>query len=185
MPFIINEQEEKKEAEYLKYENENILILKSNLYKIDFHFLPSKKRSVACRGKECSFCQAGFRKNSEYNYYVNLNGQEGALNIKPSVFFNIQGLSKAMKKDPRQIRWFVLRKGQGLETEYAVSKDENLSEEEYKKITEDLGANNAKLAKLMAGRERQLNENYQEFKDQIDGAEKENGESKPDNQKEI
>lgn len=163
MPFVKNESEEKRDSAYLKYEAENNLVLMSNLFKIEFHFLPGIKKSVSCKGKDCSYCASGTRKNAEYNYYVNLNGNEGALNIKPSVFFSIQGLSKAMKKETREIKWIVLKEGQGLDTEYTVSKDENLDKEAYKKIVDSIEEVNKKLQQLMVNREKQLEENYQEY----------------------
>src|SRR3990167_3723196 len=128
MPLVQDEQKEKKESLFLKYEAENILLLKSHLYKINSHYLKDHKSYVICKEKDCGFCDLGHTKRTEYNYYVSLNGQMGILNIKPSVFFAIQAISKASKKETRQISWLVLKSGQGLETEYTVSKDNNLTE---------------------------------------------------------
>lgn len=178
MPFIKDEQTEKQESAYLKYEAENTLILRSNLYKIPFHYLNSVRKSVACHGDMCDYCDAGFRKTAEYNYIVNLNGQEGALNVKPSVFFNIQGIAKAKKAEPRAFQWLIIKKGEGKETEYTTSKDETLPKEDQEKITSDLEKQNEKLAKLMAGKERMLEENYATYLDQVDAQKAKNEEEK-------
>src|ERR1035441_1149271 len=96
--FIKDEQTVKPETSYLKYEvgtDGNDLFLKSNLYQIPFHFLKAVNRSVKCTGDECVYCKVGLPKRSEYNYYVSLNGQLGTLDVKPSVFYAIQGIAKA------------------------------------------------------------------------------------------
>src|SRR3989304_2120703 len=118
MPVVKNEQEEKRESQFLKYivgDDGNSLLLKSHLYKIPFHFLPKPiNRSVTCKGDKCSYCEKGFAKRAEYNYMVLLNGEIGFIDIKPSVFFAVQGISKAQKKDIRQMSWTVIKTGAGL-----------------------------------------------------------------------
>lgn len=164
MPLVKNEQDVKRDSQFLKYDTGdmgNVLILKSNLYKITSHFLQSVSKSVACKGDDtCMYCAAGYQKNSEYNYLVYLNGSIGYLNVKPSVFFAIQGIAKAQKKDPRQISWTVIKKGDGLSTEYTTSKDDNLSEEDFERATEELEANNKKLEEIMERHEESLEKNY-------------------------
>src|SRR3982751_6519289 len=126
MPVIKDEQDVKQKSLFLKYEAGdmgNMLIIKSNLYQIDSHFIRTVSRSVACKGDECLYCGAGYPLNSEYNYMVDMNGQAGFLNIKGSVFFAIQKIAKAQKKDPREISWTIIKKGEGLKTEYTTSKD--------------------------------------------------------------
>lgn len=163
MPIIEDEQSVKQPSQFLKYEvgeSGNELMLKSRLYKIDVHFLNDVKRSALCKGDGCVFCGNGLKKRSEYNYIVYLNGETGMMDIKPSVFYNVQGISKAQKKDPRQISWTVVKTGQGLDTEYMTSKNDNLSAEDYKLVQDELEATTAKLAKLMEARELSLEENY-------------------------
>jgi len=163
MPIINDESTVKQPSQFLKYEvgdGGNELMLLSHLYKIDVHFLPSAKRSVVCKGEECFYCKQGIAKRSEYNYLLNLNGEVGVMDIKPSVFYNIQGISKAQKKDPRQISWTIVKTGEGLNTEYMTSKNDNLSVEDFKKVTEELDANTDKLSILMKAKEKQLEENY-------------------------
>jgi len=137
------------------------------LYKLNFHFINEVKKSVACKGDECHYCQAGEQKRTEYNYWVNLNEQDGLLNVKPSVFFAIQQISRASKKDFRQISWLVIKSGQGLDTEYTVSKDETLTADEYKKIKIELDKNTNTLTKLMEVRENKLLESYDEYMGEV------------------
>lgn len=165
MPVIKNEQEVKQESQFLKYEvgdSGNELILKSHLYKIDRHFLPTQKKSVICLGEKCQFCNSGMKKSSEFNYMVWLNGSIGFMDVKPSVFYNIQGISKAQKKDPRTISWTVIKTGEGLGTEYTTSKNDNLDEADLVS-DEELDLNTEKLSKLMLEHEKQLRTNYDEL----------------------
>lgn len=160
MPLITDEQKEKREGNFLKYEAENLLEIKSNLFKVEGHYLKSDNKFVACHKESCYFCEVGVQKNVEYNYFVNLNGNTGVMNIKPSVFFNINAIEKASKKEKRDISWLVIKTGSGLDTEYTVSKNENLE----KKMTEkELEDNNKKLNDLMKTKELQLEQNYKEL----------------------
>lgn len=161
MPLVTEEQQEKKEASFLKYEAENILMILSNLYKIDSHYLKSANKFVSCHKEECFYCTQGIQKKTEYNYVVKLNGQETIMDIKPSVFFNINAIEKMSKKEKRYISWMVIKSGTGLDTEYTVSKDDNLDSEDIKKVDADLEKQNDKLAKLMQIREDRLEEEYQ------------------------
>lgn len=169
MPVVKDESSEKRESIFLKYEPENLLRLLSHLYKVPFHYLNGLKKSVACREKDCVFCKAGEDKKFEYNYYVSLNGQEGVLNVKPSVFFAIQAISKASKKESRQIKWLVIKEGQGLDTDYTVSKDDNLTVEEFAKVKESLDSYTEKLVKVMKVKEELLERNYIENVNTPDG----------------
>lgn len=163
MGFINDEGKEKRPSLFLKYEQENKLVLKSNLYKINFHYLPDKRKSVSCKGEDCYFCKSGVGQNTEYNYYINLNGQNGVINVKPSVFFSLQSIAKASKKETRQISWLVIKEGSGLDTEYTVSKDENLSKEECEKIQSEIEKFNKELEKAMKSHEEILEKNYTLF----------------------
>lgn len=171
MPVVKNEQEEKRQSQFLKYrtsEEGNSLRLLSHLYRIDFHYLPEPiKRSVICKGEECSYCKKGHQKRAEYNYLVNLNGEIGLMDIKPSVFFVIQGVSKAQKKDPRQISWTVIKTGEGLNTEYTTSKDDNLEKAEYDALNKELDANTDKLTVIMEKKEEQLKQAYVEYESRV------------------
>lgn len=164
MPLVKNENDVKKQSLFLEYEvgeAGNMLMLKSHLYQIVSHFINGVKRSVICRGDgECAYCQAGYKRRNEYNYMVFLNGQTGFIDIKASVFFAIQGISKAQKKDPRQIAWTVIKTGSGLDTEYTTSKDDNLSAEDYDTLVENLDANTDKLVEAMERREEELEKNH-------------------------
>lgn len=169
MPIVDNEQSVKKESLFLKYElgeGGNELMLKSKLYQIRFHFMNDIKKSVACIGEGCVFCANAYQKRSEYNYWVYLNGQIGMMDIKPSVFFAIQGISKAQKKDPRQISWTVIKTGQGLDTEYTTSKNDNLTPEDFAQVETEVSANTDKLSQMMVKREEQLARNYDMYKAQ-------------------
>jgi len=171
MGVVKNEQDEKRESQFLKYvvgDDGNTLILRSHLYKISFHFLPEPiKRSVICAGKACSYCEKSIPRRSEYNYMVFLNGDIGFIDIKPSVFFAIQGISKAQKKDPRQISWTVIKTGAGLETEYTTSKDDNLPKADYDRTVAELDVNTEKLIKVMLIHEDQLQQNYMKYEPEV------------------
>ena len=180
MGFVTDESTIKQQSAFPKYEigtEGNDLILKSNLYQIPFHFLISVNRSVKCIGEGCKYCEAGEPKRSEYNYYVSLNGQLGTLDIKPSVFFAIQDIAKAQKKDVRQISWTVIKTGQKTDTKYTTSKNDNLTSEEFAKAQAEIASFNEKLEKLMVKHEAQLTENYQTYLKDI-------REQKPDGVKE-
>lgn len=160
---VVNEDEVKRQTQFLRYEsgsNGNQLMLKSKLYKIDSHFLNSVKASVLCRGDECQYCSAGYQKRTEFNYFVWLNGETGYIDIKPSVFFAIQTIAKAQKRDVREISWTIIKQGEGLKTEYTVSKDDNLAPEDFKRVQEELESNTERLEELMERREEQLDQNY-------------------------
>lgn len=162
MPLVTDEQAEKQEGIFLKYESTNTLIIKSNLFKVAFHYLKAVNKFVACHEKSCVFCDKGEQKRIEHNYFVNLNGQDGVMDIKTSVFFDINEIEKASKKDKRHIKWMILKSGSGLDTNYTTSKDENLTEEEIIIINENLELFNEKLQKLMLSREAQLEKAYEE-----------------------
>ena len=91
---------------------------------------------------------------------VNLNGKEGLLNIKPSVFYAINAIEKASKKDKRDVSWLVIKSGSGLETTYTVSKNENL---DTKMTEKELEENNSKLEQLMKAQENTLEQQYKEL----------------------
>lgn len=174
MPLVENEQDVKQKSQFLKYEagdGGNTLMLRSNMYQLETHFLKSVNRSVECRGAECLYCAAGYAINTEYHYMVDLNGEIGFMNIKPSVFFAIQQIAKAQKKNPRKISWTVIKKGEGLNTDYTVSKDDNLTDEDYEKLTDELEANNKKLEALMETQEEKLSANYATHISDIKGQE--------------
>lgn len=167
MPVVKNEQDEKRQSQFLKYvvgEDGNLMLLLSHLYRIDFHFLPKPtNRSVSCKGDKCSYCEKGYDKRAEYNYRVNLNGEEGYIDIKPSVFFAIQGISKAQKRDPRSISWTVIKTGADLATKYVTSKDDNLAKEDFEKINKELNNNTEKLTVVMLKHEADLDKNYSDY----------------------
>jgi hypothetical protein len=170
MGLIDNEVDVKKQSQFLEYEvgdAGNELMLKSKLYQINTHFINSVKRSVMCKDAECLYCAANYNKRAEYHYLVYLNGQTGFIDIKASVFFNIQGIAKAQKKDPRAISWTVIKTGSGLDTEYTTSKMDNLSKEDYEEVQENLEANTAKLVEAMERREEDLQKNYTMYVDEI------------------
>lgn len=171
MPLITEEQGEKREGTFLKYETDNILEIRSNLYKIESHYIKSQNTFASCKGEECAICKGNVSKHTEYNYFVSLNGSEGVMNIKPSVFFNMNAIEKASKKSKRDISWLVIKTGSGLETEYTVSKNENL---EDTISDEKLKDNNERLANLMKQKEAQLEESYKNIvESKIDGKPKE------------
>lgn len=166
MGIVKNEQDVKRETQFLSYnpgDDGNSLVLLSHLYKIDTHFIKQVSRSVICKGDTCAYCAGGFQKRAEYNYMVMLNGETGFIDVKASVFFNIQGIAKAQKKDTRQMSWTVIKKGEGLKTEYTVSKDDNLSKDDYQKTLDSLDKNTERLTVLMEKREAELNANYSEY----------------------
>lgn len=154
----MDEQKEKQEGTFLRYDAENTLVFKSNLYKVTSHYIKSLNKFVACHKADCVYCGKNYQKKVEYNYLVVLNGQEGVLDIKPSVFFAINAIEKLSKKDKRQMSWLVLKSGSGLQTEYTASKDETLSDTQSEK---DLAECNKKLEGLMSARELKLEEEYE------------------------
>lgn len=173
MQVVDNEQTEKPKSNLLEYEvgsEGNMLILLSKLIKIEAHYLKSVNKFVICKGAdECMYCAANYEITTEYNYWVDLNGTRGYLNIKPGVFFEIQKIAKAQKKEARQMSWTVIKTGAGLATEYTVSKDDNLASEDYEKIQNDLSDTTARLTELLEKHEERLNENYTTYLKDIRG----------------
>lgn len=170
MPVIRDEQNVERTSKFLDYEVGdlgNLLILKSHLYRIDSHFLDSVKRSVECRGDECLYCAAHYPKRSEFNYMVFLNGNTGFIDIRASVFFAMQSVAKAQKKDMRQMSWTVIKKGEGLKTKYTTSKDDNLGKEDYEDLLKVLDANTLELEGVMERHEADLASNYTQYMSEI------------------
>lgn len=164
MSLIQNEQSERKVGSYLAYEGgKNILFIESNLYKIASHYSKDDRASVICKGDACIFCKNGYQKRNEYQYCVKLNDVSGMLDIKPSVFFQIQDHAKTLEDESRNIKWVVNKKGEGLKTEYAVTPMGSLSEEDKKRIASHLEENNQKLIKAMEARESRLDQKYAEL----------------------
>lgn len=162
MPVVENEQDVKAKSQFLDYEagDGNSLILLSKLYKLDSHWLESQRKYVACRAEECIFCDNGYEVGTEFHYMVDLNGKKGFMNIKGSVFFAIQKVSKAQKKAPRQISWTVIKTGEGKQTRYVTSKLDNLEESDYQEILDNLDANTDKLTAVMSKQEEKHDQNY-------------------------
>lgn len=170
MGIVKDEQSVKQKSNFLKYESGddgNLLILKSHLYQVDSHFLESVSRSVICKAGECLYCSAGYQLNSEYNYWVDLNGEIGMLDVKGSVFFSLQKIARVQKKDIREISWTVIKAGVGKQTKYTASKYDSLTPEDYEKIQQELESNTQKLVSLMERREEELNTNYTEYMGEI------------------
>ena len=173
MGLIKDESTVKPQSQFLKYEAGeigNTLILKSHLYELKTHFLKSVSRSVECRAANddgCLYCSANYPVNREFRYLVFLNGQKGFIDIKGSVFFAIQRIAKAQKKDTRSISWTVIKEGDGLQTKYTVSKDDNLSKEDWAQLEAELDDNTKKLVMAMEIEEEKLSSNYAEFIDKI------------------
>lgn len=173
MQVVDDEQAEKPKSNLLEYEvgsEGNMLILLSKLVKMETHYLKSVNNFVLCKGPDdCMYCAANYEITTEYNYWVDLNGTRGYLNIKPGVFFEIQKIAKAQKKEARQMSWTVIKTGSGLATEYTVSKDDNLAPEDFDKIQADLPDTTARLTDILEKHEERLNENYTTYLKDIRG----------------
>lgn len=166
MGLIDDDSQVKRETQFLQYEvgeMGNQLMIKSKLYKIPTHFLNSVKRGVLCKGGECLYCGANYPVKTEYHYMVFLNGQVGFIDVKASVFYDIQGIAKAQRKDARQISWTVIKQGSGLDTSYTVSKDDNLAQEDYERLLEELESNTQRLVDVMEAREDDLSSKYAQY----------------------
>jgi hypothetical protein len=162
MPLITDEQKIKRPSDFLKLEEENIVVLKSNVYTVLSHWLNNKKLSVGCDGKECKLCQNGNKVRNEYYYRAVVNDEEGFLRIPASAFYDMNRLETVIKKkdetkDKRHYQWLILKEGEGRDTRYTTSKDELI------KINEkELEENNKKLEKVIMAYEKKLNEKYLE-----------------------
>jgi hypothetical protein len=170
MPIVEDDSQVKRQTQFLEYEvgdMGNQLILKSRLYQIPTHYLNSVKRGVLCKGDGCLYCAAHYQKKIEYHYMVFLNGQVGYIDVKASVFFDIQGIAKAQRKDPRQISWTVIKQGSGLDTTYTTSKDDNLSQEDFERTASELEANTQRLVDVMEAREDDLGAKYVQYLSEI------------------
>lgn len=166
MPLITNEADEKRESSFLKYEEDNVLVLKSNLYRLASHYLKAQNKYVICKLLDnCYFCKKDIPVVLQFNYWVDLNGKEGLLDIKASVFYAINNIERASKKDKRDVSWLVIKSGSGLDTRYTVSKNENLED----KITEEvLEGNNKKLSDVMKTQENTLEVQYKELSNVVE-----------------
>lgn len=162
-PLVDNEQSVKRPSDWLKYEAENTLMLLSNVYIVKSHYVKAEGRSVACMGDTCKICQDGKNKpTSEYYYVVLLNGQKGILNVKATPFFDMNKIEKIKKKDKRHFTWLVYKEGDGMDTKYTTSKDDEIPEDQMTSKTE-LRKNNDHLTDVVSAHEKNLVERYNEM----------------------
>lgn len=172
MQVIDDEQAEKPKSNLLEYivgGEGNTLILLSKSVKVENHYLLTPNKYVSCHQEDCMYCSANYEIVTEYNYWVALNGTRGYLNIKPGVFFEIQKIAKAMKKDARTMSWTVIKEGAGLQTKYTVSKNDNIPPDDYAHIEAELNDTTSKLMEVLEKHEERQEENYRTYLKDIKG----------------
>jgi hypothetical protein len=143
MGIVTNEQQEKRQGQFLKLEDKSIVTLYSNLFKTQTHFLQDKKTSVICKGDGCYFCQMGYQIRKNYFYYGKVNDEEGVMQMPASVFYSINEQERVLGMDKRESQWVISKKGAGLDTEYGVARGKDAG-----KAPVELKEANDKLTKV-------------------------------------
>jgi hypothetical protein len=142
MGIVTDEQSEKRQGQFLKLEDKSIVVLYSNLFKTQTHFLQDKKTSVICKGEGCYFCQTN-KKRMNYFYYGKVNNEEGVMQMPASVFYAINEQERVLGINKRDSQWVISKKGSGLDTEYGVARGKDA--EKSPVLIKDA---NEKLAKI-------------------------------------
>jgi hypothetical protein len=99
--LVTDEQKERKASQFIKLEDKAKLILLSNLYKINTHFLKDKNTSVLCKGEGCSFDSTYGKSRTEYFYYGLVNDEEGIVRVPASIFFALNEQERVLEIDKR------------------------------------------------------------------------------------
>src|SRR3990167_4045179 len=99
MPLQTEEQNEKKPSLFQKLENKNIVILRSNVYIVQSHFIKSINRTIACYEDKCKIDHAVILPRKEYYYFGLINDTEGVVRLPGTVFFDMNAIEAATKKD--------------------------------------------------------------------------------------
>lgn len=163
MPFINDEQGEKKQSIYLVIEDKSKVHLLSRLYKLQTYFVPSIKKSVW--GEDIvpkAEAEPNCRRNVEYIYWGIVDGQEGIVRLKPSIFFAINEAEKVLGMDKRGMEFIVGKQGSGMNTKYSVTRGRDIPTTESQ--VEDA---NKKLAEQMPKYEKQLKQNLADYLGQV------------------
>lgn len=162
MPLETNEQNIKNPFDFLTVDDGSVLVLQSNLYRIDRHYLDDYKRSVACLGiKDCYFCQHGFKKGTDFYYYGMVDGEQGVIRLPAGLFYNLnkwENESEANKKETKRgYEWIVKKTGEGQDTRYSaeVGSQQKLTEKQ-------LNENNQILVERIMSEEKGLKTRYNE-----------------------
>lgn len=168
MGLTRDEQSIKQPSDFLKLERENEIILKSNAYVMDTHWLKWAKKSVLCIGaKECVFCKNNDPIRKETYYLGSVNGEDGMVRLPITIIASMNGIEKMLKrkdetKDKRNYSWLVVKEGEGIETKYTTSKDEAVEVN-----SEEIEANNKKLETRGQSLEKSLKDRYSEYADKL------------------
>lgn len=121
MGLVKEEQKEKRPNQFIKLEDKSKLVLFSNLYKINTHFIKAKNTSVICKGDNCAFCESS-KSRIECFYYGKVNDEEGVIRVPASVFFALNEQERVLEIDKRDSIWVISKTGSGLDTEYGVAR---------------------------------------------------------------
>ena len=164
MPLATDKQEGKMKgrSDFLdKFQDGDKLIVKSNLYHVDSHYLQGQKVSVICKGDECFFCGEGVDFRKEYLYIVErLRGEDkeaGVARVPASVFFDMNKNEKLLKKSKREFQWIIGKEGEGKKTRYSTVRGEDV-----KVVDKEVKENNEKLEKAGDSYSKYLKDQYGE-----------------------
>lgn len=151
MPLNKDEQSIKPPSEIIKLEDGDVLIIQSNVFDLTTHYLQSIKKGVLCGGEKCYFCNQDIRQRKEFFYYGKVNDQVGIIRLPASVFYSLNAQERALQKsgkmqnkEKRDFEWIIGKTGSGMETEYSVTRGDNLERMD----DAELEANNEKLVKF-------------------------------------
>jgi len=167
MPMATDKEEKKMKqvgAFLDKFQDEDKVILRSNLYWLISHYLEAQSTSVICTKKEdCPFCQGGNQPRKEYYYIVDVyhkgddEPERGIAGVPASVFYEMSSNERLLKKSKREFEWVIGKTGEGKKTRYSTirGKDIKVDEEEIEK-------NNKMLATRMDSYSKNLEERGKE-----------------------
>lgn len=137
----------KRENDFLdKFQDEDKVRIKSNLYRLESHYLENQKTSVICVGDKCFYCSKGVVPRVEFLYIVERYRGEstkpeiGLARVPGSIFFAMAKNEKLLKKSKREFEWAIGREGEGKSTRYNVvrGQDVEIKDKEVEKANEKL-----------------------------------------------
>lgn len=162
MPLVTNEQKEKKEGQFLRAEDGDIVQLMSNLYKVVSVYVKEKKTSVAFLSEDSEAVVEGGSINKEFYYFAKVKRPDaevsGIYKLPASCFFAMNDNEKKLKKSKRAFEWIIGKTGAGLQTKYTTVRGENVKEP----TKAEMEVFNDKLSKALTAYEKNLINKYRE-----------------------
>lgn len=155
MKVIDNEQNEKREGQFLKIEDKSKIILKSKLVLFETAYPSDDVKTILWDDR---LNEKGVAKRKEYIYWGSIDGQEGIIRVPASIFFSMNEAERVADMDKRDVEWIVSKSGQGKQTRYTIIRGKDA-----KSTKEVIDANTEKLMKVMVAYEAKLKEKLEDY----------------------